>query len=114
MKNACLAAPASLKICLGTMTFGGQREIWQKIGQLDQAVANGLVPIAIDAGVNFFDTADVYSEGEAERMLGPALKDLGIARKDVIVATRVRGRIGCAHSTISFRPAKFAISAALT
>jgi aryl-alcohol dehydrogenase-like predicted oxidoreductase len=82
------------EICLGTMTFGGRGEIWQKIGQLDQAAATSLVRTSIDAGVNFFDTADVYSEGEAERILGHALKDLGIARKDVIVATKVRGRMG--------------------
>jgi aryl-alcohol dehydrogenase-like predicted oxidoreductase len=82
------------EICLGTMTFGGRGEMWQKIGQLDQASATDLVRASIDAGVNFFDTADVYSEGEAERILGQAFKDLGIARKDVIVATKVRGRMG--------------------
>jgi aryl-alcohol dehydrogenase-like predicted oxidoreductase len=82
------------EICLGTMTFGGRGEMWQKIGQLDQASATALVRASIDAGVNFFDTADVYSEGEAERILGQAFKDLGVARKDVIVATKVRGRMG--------------------
>lgn len=82
------------EICLGTMTFGGRGEIWQKIGRLDQAAARDLVRTAIDAGVNFFDTADVYSEGEAERILGQAFKDLGIARRDMIIATKVRGRMG--------------------
>ena len=82
------------EICLGTMTFGGRGEIWQKIGQLDQAAATGLVRTSIDAGVNFFDTADVYSEGESERMLGQAFKDLGITRRDVVVATKVRARMG--------------------
>jgi aryl-alcohol dehydrogenase-like predicted oxidoreductase len=82
------------EICLGTMTFGGRGEMWQKIGQLDQGSATDLVRASIDAGVNFFDTADVYSEGEAERILGQAFKDLGIARKDVIIATKVRGRMG--------------------
>ena len=82
------------EICLGTMTFGGRGEIWQKIGQLDQAAATELVRTSIDAGVNFFDTADVYSEGESERMLGQAFKDLGIARRDVVVATKVRARMG--------------------
>jgi aryl-alcohol dehydrogenase-like predicted oxidoreductase len=82
------------EICLGTMTFGGRGEMWQKIGQLDQVSATDLVRAAIDAGVNFFDTADVYSEGEAERLLGQAFKDLDIARKDVIIATKVRGRMG--------------------
>ena len=82
------------EICLGTMTFGGRGELWPIIGQLDQATANNLLRLSIDVGINFFDTADVYSEGESERILGRAIKDLGIARKDVIVATKVRGRNG--------------------
>jgi aryl-alcohol dehydrogenase-like predicted oxidoreductase len=82
------------EICLGTMTFGGRGELWPIIGQLDQAAANNLLRLSIDAGVNFIDTADVYSEGESERILGRAIKDLGIARHDVIVATKVRGRTG--------------------
>jgi aryl-alcohol dehydrogenase-like predicted oxidoreductase len=82
------------EICLGTMTFGGRGELWPIIGQLDQAAANNLLRLSIDAGVNFVDTADVYSEGESERILGRAIKDLGIARQDVIIATKVRGRMG--------------------
>ena len=82
------------EICLGTMTFGGRGELWPIIGQLDQAAAANLLRLSIDAGVNFFDTADVYSEGESERILGGAIKDLGIARKDVIIATKARGRTG--------------------
>jgi aryl-alcohol dehydrogenase-like predicted oxidoreductase len=82
------------EICLGTMTFGGRGGFWPLIGQLDQAAAAALLRTAIDAGVNFFDTADVYSEGDAERILGGALKSLGIARKDAIIATKVRGRMG--------------------
>ena len=60
------------EICLGTMTFGG-RGMWQAIGQLGQREATALVRTALDAGVNFIDTADVYSEGESERLLGGAL-----------------------------------------
>jgi aryl-alcohol dehydrogenase-like predicted oxidoreductase len=82
------------EICLGTMTFGGRGELWPIIGQLDQAAANNLLRRSIDAGINFIDTADVYSEGESERILGRAVKDLGIPRKDVIIATKVRGRTG--------------------
>jgi aryl-alcohol dehydrogenase-like predicted oxidoreductase len=82
------------EICLGTMTFGGRGELWPIIGQLDQAAANSLLRVSIDAGVNFVDTADVYSEGESERILGRAIKDLGITRSDVIIATKVRGRTG--------------------
>jgi aryl-alcohol dehydrogenase-like predicted oxidoreductase len=81
------------EICLGTMTFGGRGELWPIIGQVDQAAANNLLRQSIDAGINFVDTADVYSEGESE-ILGRAIKDVGVARKDVIVATKVRGRTG--------------------
>jgi aryl-alcohol dehydrogenase-like predicted oxidoreductase len=79
------------EICLGTMTFGG-RGFWQAIGQLDQGAATALVKAALDAGVNFFDTADVYSEGESERLLGRALKEVGANRADIVIATKVRGR----------------------
>ena len=68
--------------------------MWPIIGQLDQAAANNLLRLSIDAGVNFVDTADVYSEGESERILGRAIKDLGVARQDVIIATKARGRTG--------------------
>jgi aryl-alcohol dehydrogenase-like predicted oxidoreductase len=82
------------EICLGTMTFGGRGELWPIIGQLDQAAANSLLRLSIEAGINFVDTADVYSEGESERILGRAIRDLGIARQDLIVATKARGRTG--------------------
>ena len=88
------------EICLGTMTFGGQGGFWPLIGQLDQAAATAMLRASIDSGVNFFDTADVYSEGEAERILGRGLKDLGIARKDVVIATKVRGRMAAAPNAV--------------
>ena len=86
-------------ICFGTMTFSGystgpDKGIWQAIGNVDQAGADALVKTCLDAGINFFDTADVYSEGESEKMLGQSLKNLKIARKDVIIATKVYGRVG--------------------
>ena len=86
-------------ICFGTMTFSGQSAgteagIWKHIGDVDQAGADGLIKACIDAGVNFFDTADVYSEGESEKTLGQSLKNLNIARKDVVIATKVYGRVG--------------------
>src|SRR5690348_163154 len=81
------------ELCLGTMTFGG-RGMWQAIGQLGQREATALVRAALEAGVNFIDTADVYSEGESERLLGGALKELGTKRADVVIATKVRGRTG--------------------
>lgn len=81
------------EICLGTMTFGGQG-IWEAIGKLPQEEVNKLVKTSIDQGINFIDTANVYSEGLAETLLGNALKQLGINRQEVFIATKVRGRIG--------------------
>ena len=62
--------------------------------RLGQDEVDGIVGRALDAGVNFIDTADVYSFGESERLLGQALKNLGVARKDVVIATKVFGEIG--------------------
>src|SRR5215470_8223823 len=81
------------EMCLGTMTFGG-RGVYQAIGQVAAAEAARLVGAALDAGVNFVDTADVYSDGDSERLLGEALKSLGRPREQVVVATKVRGRVG--------------------
>ena len=64
------------------------------IGTIDQAEADSLVKASIDAGINFFDTADVYSDGQSERILGQSLKNLNIPRKDVVIATKVFGRVG--------------------
>jgi len=61
------------ELCLGTMTFGGEDGIWGQIGNLKQAEADALVGRSIDAGVNFIDTADVYSDGRAEILTGQAL-----------------------------------------
>ena len=82
------------EICLGTMTFHGGAGFWRNVGTVDQAGATALVARALEAGVNFIDTADVYSEGGSEILLGQALVDLKIAREDVTVATKVRGRTG--------------------
>src|ERR1700682_5132735 len=79
------------ELCLGTMTFGGRGQIWETIGGLDQKAVDAIVHRALDAGVNFVDTADVYSGGESEVMVGKALSD---RRHDVVLATKVRGRMG--------------------
>jgi aryl-alcohol dehydrogenase-like predicted oxidoreductase len=76
------------------MTFSGGQGFWKAIGTVDQAGAEVLVKKCVDAGINFFDTADVYSEGDSERMLGQALKNLKIPRKDIVIATKVFGRVG--------------------
>ncbi len=90
------------QICLGTMTFAGDDPralsenggIWKAIGNVDQAGADALLKASIDAGVNFIDTADVYSEGKSEIAVGQSLKNLNIARTDVVIATKVYGRTG--------------------
>jgi aryl-alcohol dehydrogenase-like predicted oxidoreductase len=82
------------ELCLGTMTFGGGEGIWRKIGALQQAEAEGLVGQALDAGINFIDTANVYAGGLSEQITGQALKNLGVARDQVVVATKVNGEIG--------------------
>jgi aryl-alcohol dehydrogenase-like predicted oxidoreductase len=81
------------ELCLGAMTFGG-KGFWEAIGRLGSKEAESLVGTALDNGVNFIDTADVYSEGESERLLGGALAALGRPREQVVIATKVRGRVG--------------------
>jgi aryl-alcohol dehydrogenase-like predicted oxidoreductase len=81
-------------LCLGTMTFHGGEGFWKAVGTVDQNGADELVKAALDAGVNFFDTADVYSEGESEKILGQAFKNLNVPRKGVVIATKVYGRVG--------------------
>ena len=78
------------ELCLGTMTFGGEG-MWAAIADVDQQGATDLVKAALEAGVNFIDTANVYSNGLSEQMTGRALADLGIRRSDVIVATKALG-----------------------
>lgn len=82
------------EICLGAMTFGGKGGIWGAIGGLEQPAATGLITRALEAGVNFIDTADVYSEGRSEMMVGHALKEAGVNRSDVVIATKCYGRVG--------------------
>jgi aryl-alcohol dehydrogenase-like predicted oxidoreductase len=81
------------ELCLGTMTFGG-KGYWKAIGQLPENDVTQLIKTAIDQGINFFDTANAYSEGLAETLLGKALKNLGISRQMSFIATKVRLRMG--------------------
>ena len=82
------------ELCLGTMTFGGGDGIWSHIGNLQQADADRLVGTALDAGINFIDTADVYSGGLSEQITGQALRNLKVPRENVVVATKVFGETG--------------------
>ncbi len=87
------------ELCLGTMTFGGGAGIWVQIGDLQQADAERLVGQAIDAGVNFIDTADVYASGASEQITGQALKNLKVPRESVVVATKVFGDVAPGPNT---------------
>jgi aryl-alcohol dehydrogenase-like predicted oxidoreductase len=78
------------ELCLGTMTFGSN---FFNIAKVDQSYATKMVTAAWAAGINFFDTADVYSYGESEEILGRALRDSGISRVGAIVATKVRSQM---------------------
>jgi aryl-alcohol dehydrogenase-like predicted oxidoreductase len=84
------------EICLGTMTFGGNADagFWKAIGQLQQDEVDAIVDRALKAGVNFIDTADVYSFGASETLLGQSLKNLEVKRKDVVIATKTYGEMG--------------------
>ncbi len=80
------------ELCLGTMTFGG-KGFWTAIGTLDQSAVDALVKRSVDAGINFIDTANVYSEGLSEEMTGKAIRNLGLKREDLVIATKVRGKM---------------------
>lgn len=82
------------EICLGAMTFGGTEGIWAQIAGLGQAAADELMKAAVDGGVNFFDTANVYSAGRSEEILGQSLRNLGLPRDQFVLATKVLGRAG--------------------
>ncbi|HEX2791622.1 MAG TPA: aldo/keto reductase [Steroidobacteraceae bacterium] len=82
------------ELCLGTMTFGGEDGIWGQIGNLKQGDADRLIGRALDAGINFIDTADVYADGRSEIITGQALRNLKLARENVVIATKVLGETG--------------------
>jgi len=81
------------EICLGTMTYGGKGR-WEVVGRLGVEEAQAQIKAAFEAGVNFIDTANVYSEGESEKITGEALARLGLPREDLVIATKVRVRMG--------------------
>src|SRR4051812_42067776 len=72
------------EITLGTMTFGDSGGDWSKIAGLQQQQVDTLVRYALDAGINLIDTADVYSAGQSETLLGQSLRNLGVKRSDVL------------------------------
>ena len=82
------------ELCFGAMTFGGTDGLWGKVGRLDQEDADALVKVALDAGINLFDTANVYARGRSEEILGRSLRNLGVSRRDVVIATKVASAMG--------------------
>jgi len=82
------------EICFGTMTFGGQNAgMWDNIGKLQQKEVNDIMKVVLDSGINFIDTANIYSFGQSETLLGQSLKDLEVKRDEVVIATKVLGRM---------------------
>lgn len=80
-------------LCLGTMNYGG-KGFFNYMGDLDQNAVDEQIKTAVDAGVNFIDTANIYSEGLSETMIGKAISNLGLDRDDLVLATKVRGSTG--------------------
>jgi len=82
------------RLSLGAMTFGAGSGIWGEIAGLDREQATRLVGIAVDHGINLVDTADAYSQGKSEELVGQVLLDLGLDETRMLVATKVRLRTG--------------------
>jgi aryl-alcohol dehydrogenase-like predicted oxidoreductase len=82
------------ELCLGAMTFGTNPGRFGAIAGLDQSASTDLVKQAFDAGINFIDTANVYTTGQSEQFVGGAIRDLGLARSDVVIATKAMGAMG--------------------
>jgi len=87
-------------LCFGAMTFHGGAGLFKMLGASNQAEADEIVKACIDGGINFFDTADVYSEGGSEEMLGQSFLNNGVDRKDVVIATKCYGRMGPGHNDV--------------
>jgi aryl-alcohol dehydrogenase-like predicted oxidoreductase len=81
------------ELCFGTMTFSGANFLGGVVGKQTQVEATQLIGRALEARINFIDTANVYALGESESMTGQALKELGIKRSDVVLGTKVFGRM---------------------
>ncbi|WP_152048297.1 aldo/keto reductase [Aureimonas psammosilenae] len=76
------------ELCLGTMTFGQSKGRYAAASGVGQDAVEAILSRAVDAGVNFIDTADVYAEGQSEEIVGRAIRNLGIRRKDIVLATK--------------------------
>jgi aryl-alcohol dehydrogenase-like predicted oxidoreductase len=88
------------RLCLGAMTFGAGTGIWGDIAGLDRDEAARLVTMAVEHGINLIDTADAYSQGQSEAVVGQVLADLGLDESRMLVATKVRLRTGVGHNDV--------------
>ncbi|KAF2518565.1 aldo/keto reductase [Flavobacterium salilacus subsp. salilacus] len=79
------------ELCFGTMTFGNKEGLWQAIAGTEQTEVDELMKTVVDSGINFIDTANIYSFGESEKLLGQSLKNTGLNRNELVIATKVRG-----------------------
>ncbi len=82
------------ELCLGAMTFGQSGGRFAAIGQLGQGEVDAIVKRSMEGGINFIDTANVYSEGQSEELTGNSIRNLGLKRDDLVIATKVRGKMG--------------------
>lgn len=88
------------RLTLGAMTFGAGTGIWGEIAGLDLEQAKRLVSVAVEQGVNLVDTADAYSQGQSEHVLGQVLAELGLDETRLLVSTKVRLRTGPGHNQV--------------
>ncbi|MET0368010.1 MAG: aldo/keto reductase [Methylobacterium sp.] len=82
------------ELCLGTMTFGQAGGRYAAASGVGQEAVDAILRRAVDAGLNFIDTANVYANGQAEEIVGRSLKSLGLARKDIVIATKFAHAVG--------------------
>lgn len=88
------------QLALGTMTFTSGKEEFKVVGSIGQDEADKMIRKSVDSGINFFDTADIYANGESEIILGQSFLNLGIAREDIVIATKAAGRTGLGRNDI--------------
>src|ERR1700684_1368350 len=86
--NSGLKVPS---LCFGTATFGGGDDFFKAWGSTDVEGARRMIGLCLDAGLNFFDTADVYSDGLSEKILGEAIKG---KRDELLISTKATFRLG--------------------
>jgi aryl-alcohol dehydrogenase-like predicted oxidoreductase len=101
--NYCAFGRSGLRVSrltLGAMTFGTGDGIWKSIAGLEREQAARLVGLAVEHGVNLIDTADAYSQGHSEEVVGRVLSDLGLDETHMLVATKVRLRTGPGHNQV--------------